>query len=108
MKPYLAALIVSAAFGLLHSINIYSYASLQYAMTQIFFAFGLGMFLAVCYLRWGIGLCIAVHFVINLLGSFTEHADSAGLLVLTNGETAFYLLIAVASLVYSWKKLIEA
>ena len=102
VKPILAGIIVSAVFGALHLMNVFSYASLTYAIVQGLCAFAVGFDLAAIYYRFkSVVPCILVHALINItsigLGDGTEK------LVLTNVEVGILLFVAVLYFMHGYQ-----
>ena len=78
---YLAATLSSAAFALLHLLNLASYP-IEYTLLQVAAAFCVG--LALCGLLWKTGKllpCIACHLLINLTGHTALSPLSVGLTI---------------------------
>ena len=102
VKPRLSGTIVSAIFGVLHLMNVFSYANLTYAIVQGLCAFAVGFDLAAIYYRFkSVVPCILVHALINItsigLGDGTEK------LALTNVEVGLLLFVAVLYFVHAYR-----
>lgn len=102
IKPILAGTIVSALFGALHLMNVFSYASLTYAIVQGLCAFAVGFDLAAIYCRFkSIVPCILVHALINITSIGLD--DGAIKLALTNVEVGLLLFVAVVYFVHAYR-----
>lgn len=102
VKPILAGTIVSAVFGALHLMNVFSYASLTYAIVQGLCAFAVGFDLAAIYYRFkSVVPCILVHALINITSIGLD--DGAEKLVLTNVEVGLLLFVAVLYFVHAYR-----
>lgn len=101
-KPVLSAIVVSSLFGVLHLLNIFSYASLHYAIVQSMCAFAISFNLSAIYYKFkSIVPCVVIHAVINItsigLGSGLEK------LSLNSFEATVFLTVAVLYLVHGYK-----
>lgn len=102
VKPILAGIIVSAVFGALHLMNVFSYASLTYAIVQGLCAFAVGFDLAAIYYRFkNIVPCILIHALINVTSIGLD--DGAIKLALTNVEVGLLLFVAVLYFVHAYR-----
>ena len=102
LKSTLAALGVSTLFGALHLLNIFSYATLHYAIVQAFCAFAISFNLSAIYYRFkSIVPCIVIHALINItsigLGNGVEK------LSLNSFEVAMFLIVAVLYLFHGYR-----
>lgn len=102
LKSTLAALGVSTLFGVLHLLNIFSYATLHYAIVQALCAFAISFNLSAIYYRFkSIVPCIVIHALINItsigLDSWLEK------LSLDSFETTVFLIAAVLYLVHGYR-----
>lgn len=102
VKPILAGTIVSALFGALHLMNVFSYASLTYAIVQGLCAFAVGFNLAASYYRFkSIVPCILVHALINITSIGLD--DGVNKLVLTGVEASVFLVVAALYFVHGYQ-----
>ena len=101
-KPVLVALGVSALFGALHLLNIFSYATLHYTVIQSLCAFAISFNLSAIYYKFkNILPCIVIHTLINItsigLGNGVEK------LSLNSFEVAMFLIVAVLYLFHGYR-----
>ncbi len=102
VKSTLAALGVSILFGALHLLNIFSYATLHYAIVQALCAFAISFNLSAIYYRFkSIVPCIVIHSLINI----TAIGLDSGLvkLSLNSFEATVFLIVAVLYLVHGYR-----
>lgn len=102
VKPILAGIIVSAVFGSLHLMNVFSYASLTYAIVQGLCAFAVGFDLAAIYYRFkSVVPCILIHALINITSIGLD--DGAEKLALTSVEICLLLFVAILYFVHAYR-----
>ena len=102
VKPILAGTIVSALFGALHLMNVFSYASLTYAIVQGLCAFAVGFDLTAIYCKFkSVVPCIFVHILINITSIGLD--DGAEKLALTSVEICLLLFVAVLYFVHAYR-----
>ena len=102
VKPLLAATIVSLIFGVLHIVNVFSYASFSYAIVQGLCAFAVGFDLAAIYCKFkNIVPCIVIHSLINITSVGLDNGVNK--LVLTGLEASVFLVVAVLYLVHGYQ-----
>ena len=102
LKSTIAALGVSILFGALHLLNIFSYATLHYAIVQALCAFAISFNLSAIYYRFkSIVTCIVIHSLINI----TSIGLDSGLekVSLNSFEETVFLIVAVLYLIYGHK-----
>ena len=103
LKAMLAATIVSMLFGVLHIMNIFSYASVTYAIIQGVCAFSVGFDLSAIYCKFrSIIPCIVIHALINITSIGLENVNTK--LTLTNLEVSVFLLVAVLYLLHGYRE----
>jgi membrane protease YdiL (CAAX protease family) len=98
----LVAVIVSLLFGVLHLLNIFSYATLHYAIVQSLCAFAISFDLSAIYRKFNsIVPCIVIHALINI----TSIGQDGGLekLSLNGFEATMFLIVAIFYLVHGYK-----
>lgn len=104
LKPMLAAIIVSLLFGALHILNIFSYATMSYAIVQGFCAFAIGFDLAAIYCRFrSVVPCILVHAVINITSIGLDGKGTK--LAINNVEAIIFFSIAILYLIHGYESL---
>lgn len=87
-----ACLVVSVLFGMAHIVNVFSYATRQYAIIQCLCAFGVSFYLSAIYCKTNkIILCIIIHSLINLTSIWCDEVNISGMLTLNNFETSLFL-----------------
>lgn len=102
VKPILAGTIVSAIFGALHLMNVFSYANLTYAIVQGLCAFAVGFDLAAIYCKFkSIVPCIMIHSLINITS--IGLGNDVNKLSLTGLEASVFLVVAVLYLVHGYQ-----
>ena len=102
-KPLKAAILVSALFGVLHIINIFSYASVTYAIIQSLCAFSVSFDLSAIYCKFrSVIPCIVIHALINITSVGLESVNTK--LALTNFEASLFLLIAILYLLHGYRE----
>ena len=102
-KPMKAAILVSALFGVLHIINIFSYASVTYAIIQSLCAFSVSFDLSAIYCKFrSVIPCIVIHALINITSVGLESVNTK--LALTNFEASLFLLVAVWYLLHGYRE----
>ena len=102
-KPVKAALLVSTLFGVLHIMNMFSYASVTYAIVQGFCAFAVGVDLSAIYCKFkSVVPCIVVHALINVTSICLDNGTEK--FALTNFETTVFLLVAVLYLLHGYRE----
>lgn len=102
VKPLVAATIVSLIFGVLHIVNVFSYASFSYAVVQGLCAFAVGVDLAAIYCRFrSVIPCIIIHSSINITSIGLD--SGADKLILTSVEASVFLVVAVLYLVHGYQ-----
>lgn len=101
-KPVLAALGVSALFGTLHLLNIFSYATLYYSIVQSLCAFAISFNLSAVYYKLkSIVPCIVIHALINITS--IGLGNGVGKLSLNSFEVAMFLIVAVLYLFHGYR-----
>ena len=102
VNPILAGTIVSALFGALHLINVFSYASLSYAIVQSMCAFAISFDLSAIYYKFkSIVPCIVIHALINITSIGLDNGLEK--LSLNSFEATVFLIVAVLYLVYGYR-----
>ena len=102
VKSTLAALGVSALFGVLHLLNIFSYATLHYAIVQSVCAFAISFNLSAIYYKFkSVVPCIVIHALINITSIGLENGVEK--LSLNSFEVAMFLSVAVLYLVHGYR-----
>ena len=102
-KPMKTAILVSALFGVLHIMNIFSYASVTYAIIQSLCAFAVSFDLSAIYCKFrSVIPCVVIHVLINITSIGLESINSK--LMLTNFEASVFLLVAVLYLLHGYRE----
>jgi len=102
VKPILAGTIISALFGILHLVNVFSYASFSYAIVQGLCAFAVGFDLTAIYCKFkSIVPCIMIHSLINITSIGLD--NDVNKLSLTGLEASVFLVVAVLYLVHGYQ-----
>ena len=102
-KPIKAAILVSVLFGVLHIMNIFSYASVTYAIIQSLCAFSVSFDLSAIYCKFrSVIPCIVIHALINITSIGLESVNTK--LALTNFEASLFLLVAILYLLHGYRE----
>ena len=102
VKPALAALGVSTLFGVLHLFNIFSYATVHYAIIQSLCAFAISFNLSAIYYKFkNIVPCIAIHALINITSIGLDNGVEK--LTLNSFEATVFLMVAILYLIHGYK-----
>ena len=106
LQPIRASLIVSIAFGILHLLNVNSYATWGYAIVQSICAFAVSfnicaVFINTKSLLW----CIAIHAMINITSIGFEGSTKGQQLLLSNLESIIFLSVSFIYLMIGIKML---
>ena len=100
-KPVLSAIVVSMLFGALHLLNIFSYATLPYAIVQSLCAFAISFNLSAIYYRCRTIIpCIVIHSAINITSIGLDSGVEK--LSLSSLEASVFLMVAVLYLIYGY------
>ena len=103
LKAMLAGTIVSMLFGGLHIMNIFSYASVTYAIIQSLCAFSVSFDLSAIYCKFrSVIPCIVIHALINITSIGLESVNTK--LALTNFEASLFLLVAISYLLHGYRE----
>ena len=102
VKSAVAALGVSALFGALHLLNIFSCATLYYAIIQSLCAFAISFNLSAIYYKFkSIVPCIIIHAVINITSIGLD--TGVGKLSLNSFEATVFLIVAILYLIHGYR-----
>lgn len=102
LKSTIAALGLSTLFGAMHLLNIFSYATLQYAIVQTLCAFAISFNLSAIYYKFkSIFPCIVIHALINITSIGLENGVEK--LSLNSFEVAMFLIVAVLYLFHGYR-----
>ena len=104
IRPMIASVVVSIAFGVMHLLNVNSYATWNYALVQSICAFAVSINLSAIFIKsksllW----CVAVHGLINITSVGLEFNNER--FVLGNIEYVIFLLVSFIYLIYGVKML---
>ena len=104
IRPMIASVVVSIAFGVMHLLNVNSYATWNYAILQSICAFAVSINLSAIFIKsksllW----CVAVHGLINMTSVGLEFNNER--FVLGNIEYVIFLLVSFIYLIYGVKML---
>ena len=106
LRPILASIVVSIAFGMMHILNVNSYAELDYAVVQSVCAVAVSFNLSAIFIKsksllW----CVLIHGMINISSIGIDASADDNLLVLGNIEYVIFLLVSFIYLIYGVKML---
>jgi len=98
IRPMIASVVVSIAFGVMHLLNVNSYATWNYAILQSICAFAVSINLSAIFIKsksllW----CVAVHGLINMTSVGLEFNNER--FVLGNIEYVIFLLVSFIYLI---------
>ena len=105
-QPVRASLIVSSLFGVLHLLNVNSYATWNYAIVQSICAFAVSVNICAVFINtkrllW----CVVIHMMINITSIGWECSANGKQLVLSNIESIIFLSVSFIYLVNGIKML---
>ena len=105
-QPIRASLIVSVLFGVLHLLNVNSYATWNYAIVQSICAFAVSfnlcsVFINTKRLLW----CVVIHMMINITSIGLECSVNGQQLLLSNLESIIFLSVSFIYLISGIKML---
>ena len=94
-QPSKASFIISILFGLLHLLNVNSYASWAYALIQSICAFGVSFNLSAIFVKTkSLWWCVCIHALTNISSILSNCTSNEQPLVLSNGESMIFLLMS--------------
>jgi len=101
-----ASLLVSLAFGVLHLVNVNSYASLGYAIVQSVCAFAVSFNLSAIFIRTQrLWICVLIHALINITSIGLDIGTQTAQLFLSSEEEIVFLFVSFIYLVCGIKML---
>jgi membrane protease YdiL (CAAX protease family) len=102
VKPILAAVIVSLLFGALHLLNVFSYATISYAIVQSLCAFAVSFDLSAIYYKFkSIVPCVVIHSAINITSIGLDNGLQK--LLLNDVEITIFLMVAILYLIHGYR-----
>ena len=105
-QPIRASLIVSVLFGVLHLLNVHSYATWSYALVQSICAFAVSVNICAVFINTkSLLLCIAIHAMINITSIGLECSAVGQQLALSNIESNIFLSVSFIYLISGIKML---
>ena len=105
-QPIRASLIVSFLFGVLHLLNVNSYATWSYAIVQSICAFAVSVNLCAIFNKTkSLLLCVIIHTLINITSIGVECSFYGQQLLLNNVESIVFLSVSFIYLVTGIKML---
>ena len=97
---------INVLFGLLHFLNVFSYANVSYVLVQVFCAFCVGMTLSAIYLRTRrLIISVIIHSLINVISAFRTCSEVTS--TLNTFESIVYVAVACVYLVVALKMIRE-
>lgn len=104
IRPMIASVVVSIAFGVMHLLNVNSYATWNYVLVQSICAFAVSINLSAIFIKSeSLLCCIAVHSLINITSVGLEFNNER--FVLGNIEYVIFLLVSFIYLIEGVKML---
>jgi membrane protease YdiL (CAAX protease family) len=105
-QPIRASLIVSFLFGVLHLLNVNSYATWGYAIVQSICAFAISFNLCAIFIETKSLLwCVLIHALINITSIGLEYCANGQQLSLSNFESIIFLSVSSIYLISGIKML---
>ena len=102
VKPVLAAAIVSLLFGALHLLNVFSYATISYAIVQSLCAFAVSFDLSAIYYKFkSIVPCVVIHSAINITSIGLDNGLQK--LLINDVEITIFLMVAILYLIHGYR-----
>ena len=105
-QPIRASLIVSLVFGVLHLLNVNSYATWSYAIVQSICALAVSLNLCAIFIKTKSLLwCVIIHALINITSIGLEYCANGQQLPLSNFESVIFLSVSFIYLISGIKML---
>lgn len=100
VRTIVASLLVSFVFGILHLVNVNSYATWCYAIVQSLCAFAVSFNLSAIFVSTQrLWICVLIHALINITSIGVEVVGNSTQLVLSNMDIMTFLLVSFIYLV---------
>lgn len=106
VRTIVASLLVSFVFGILHLVNVNSYATWCYAIVQSLCAFAFSFNLSAIFVSTQkLWICVLIHALINITSIGVENSNQIAKLTVGIEETIIFLLVSFIYLVSGVKML---